>query len=398
MRVNMKLGNALLAVGIGVALTMVVPSAVAAEPDLQATAQTLVNQSASIKEGDLVLITGTPRDVELLEQIAVTVRKAGAFPFISIGSERLARRLYDDVPAKFDTQAPEFESKLASFITATIGIHSTDNPTALAGVSPERIAAHDKSMQPVMETLLKRNVRQVGLGNGLYPTAALARQYGLSQDELATLFWNAVNTDYSRLQNTGDSVRSVLAAGKEVQITNPNGTDLKFKIEKRPVFISDGVISSDDLAKGGPACQVWLPAGEVYTTPVPGTAEGKVVVDRSFFQGKEITGLTLTFKAGKLTELTAKSGLEPLKALYDAATGDKDAFAFVDIGINESLKIPKDSKLLSWIPAGMVSIGFGNNTWAGGTNNASFDFSGFLPGSTLKVDGKPLVENGALRL
>jgi leucyl aminopeptidase (aminopeptidase T) len=387
-----------LAGGIGLILTGSAPRVSAAGPDPQATAQTLVDQCANIKQGDAVLISGTPRDIELLENIAVQVRKAGAFPLITIGSEKLARRLFDDVPAKFDAQAPEFELKLANIITAAISIESTDNPTALAGVSPERLAARAKTAQPVMDTLLKRNVRQVSLGNGLYPTAATAKQFGLPQEELSTLFWKAVNTDYSRLQNTGDSVRSVLAAGKEIQITNPNGTDLKFRIEKRPVFISDGVISSEDVEKGGPACQVWLPAGEVYTTAVAGTAEGKVVIDRSFFQGKEITGITLTFKAGKLTDMTAKSGLEPLKALYDAATGDKDAFGLVDIGINESLKIPKDSKLLSWIPAGMVTIVFGNNTWAGGTNVSSFDWSGFLPGSTLKVDGKPLVENGALRL
>ncbi len=397
MKLGSRFGKVLCAVGAGISMTAVA-AATAAEPNWQATARTLVNQSANIKEGDLVLVSGTPRDIELLENIAINVRKLGAFPLISIGSERLARSLFDDVPAKFDAQSPEFESKLANMISASIEINSTDNPAALAGVAPERIAASGKAMQPVMEAMLKRNVRQVSLGNGLYPTASTARQYGLSQDELANIFWAAVNTDYSRLQNTGESVKAVVAAGKVVQITNSNGTDLRFRIEKRPVFVSDGVISSQDLAKGGPACQVWLPAGEVYTTPVVGTAEGKVVVDRSIFQGKEITGLTLTFKAGKLTEMTAKSGLEPLKALYDAAIGDKDAFAFVDIGINESLKIPKDSKLLSWIPAGMVSIGVGNNTWAGGTNAASFDLSGFLPGSTVKVDGKVLVENGALRL
>jgi hypothetical protein len=35
--------------------------------------------------------------------------------------------------------------------------------------------------------------------------------------------------------------------------------------------------------------------------------------------------------------------------------------------------------------------------WAGGTNASSFDVSAFLPGSTLKVDGKALVENGTLK-
>lgn len=387
------------AMGATLAGWMIAPTAAAQDrpaASVEATAQTLVNQCASIKEGELVLISGTPRDTDLLESIAVNVRKLGAFPLISLASDRLARRMYDDVPAKFDSQANDFALKLAGLIAADISIESTDNQSVLADIAPERLAATAKARQPVMDAMLKRNVRQVSLGNGLYPTAATAKLYGLTPDDLGKIFWTAVNTDYARLEGTGATVQGALSAGKEIHLTNPNGTDLKFRIEGR-VFVSDGVISTDDVAKGGAACQVWLPAGEVYTAPVAGTAEGKVVIDRNFFQGKEITGLTLTFKAGKLTEMTAKAGLEPLKALYDASGPGKDTFGFVDIGINESMTIPQGSKLLSWIPAGMVSIGVGNNTWAGGSNSSSFDLSGFLPGSTLTVDGKAIVDKGTLK-
>jgi leucyl aminopeptidase (aminopeptidase T) len=365
--------------------------------DLEATAKTLVNQAAGVKAGDRVLISGTPRDIELLENIAINVQKLGAFPIITIESERLTKRSYDDVPANFDAQTNDFGLKLAGIANVTIGVDSTENEGLLANVPPARRAARAKANQAVMQAFLKNNVRQVSLGNGLFPTEATAKRYGLAQDELSKSFWDAVNVDYSKLQYTGDSVRSILAAGKEIQVTNPNGTDIKFRIESRPVLVSDGVISKDDVAKGGAACQVWLPAGEVYATPVPGTAEGKIVVDRHYFQGKEITGLTLTFKGGKLTEMTAKSGLEPLKALYDASAAGKDELGFFDIGINPALKATADTKLRTWVPAGMVSIGIGGNTWAGGTNDCPFDVPCFLPGSTLKVDGKALIENGTLK-
>jgi leucyl aminopeptidase (aminopeptidase T) len=126
---------------------------------------------------------------------------------------------------------------------------------------------------------------------------------------------------------------------------------MKVQIEGRPVFVSDGVISADDVQTGGAACSVWLPAGEVYLTPVPGTAEGKVVGDRQFFQGEEIQDLTLTFKAGKLTSMTAKSGLERLKALYDAAGPGKDEFAGIDIGINPNVHLVPGSRMVAMMPA-----------------------------------------------
>ncbi len=367
-----------------------------ARPDLAAAARTLVNTAASIRAKELVLISGKPADLELLENVAVEVRKLGAFPLIDIQSEKLSRRLYENTPPSFDSQADQFDLRLAEAIDAHIRLDYMDNPALFADVPPARAATFAKAQQPVMEALLKNNVRQVALGNGLYPTAARAKELGITQEQLATLFWDGVNTDYSRLQEVGQTVRQRIANGKQVRITNPNGTDLTFSIAARPVLVSDGVISPDDISRGGAACQVWLPAGEVYAAPVPGTAEGKVVYDRLVFQGKDITGLSLTFKAGKVTEMTARSGLEPLKALYDAAGSGKELFAFFDVGINPSVKAPANTRLLSWIPSGMVSVGIGANTWAGGDNTVGFDLSGHLPGSTLTIDGKTLVENGTL--
>lgn len=396
MKPALKVGAASLVAGL--ALSAGAAGQLRTGPDLEATAYTLVTQCANIRQGDLVYVTGRPTDIELLENVAVQVRKLGAFPLVSIGTERLARRVYDEVPTRYDGQTDQFDLKLANFITARIGVDSTENPSLFADASPERLAAFAKAEHPIKETLLKRNVRQVSLGNGLFPTAATARLHGLSQDALSTLFWQGVNTDYSRLQETGETILKILASGREVRITNPNGTDFKFAINGRQAFVSDGVISNDDMARGGAACQVWLPAGEVFGTPVPGSAEGTIIIDRHIFQGREIAGLTLTFKAGKLTSLTAKSGLDPLKSLYDASDANKDAFALYDIGINPSMKIPQGSKLLAWMPAGMVTIGVGENGWAGGTNSSNFELSGFLPGSTLTVDGKPLVQNGQLKL
>lgn len=365
-------------------------------PDYEALAQRLVNQCARIHEGDLVLVTGGVRDVELLEDIAVNVRKLGAFPLVTLGSDRMTRRMYTDVPTKYDSQTPELDLKLLNLVTAWIYVDFGEAQGLLADIPPERRAVVNKTYAPVNDLFLKRSIRGVNLGNGLYPTAALAKLYGVSQEELSKIFWDGVNVDYSKLQAAGETMKTALATGKEAHITNPNGTNLKVRIEGRPIFVSDGVISADDMQRGGAACQVWLPAGEVFTAPVPGTAEGKVVVDRQFFQGKEIQGLTLTFKAGKLASMTAKAGLEPLKALYDVSGPGKELFAAIDIGINPNVRLVPGSSMAAWMPAGMITVGIGGNTWAGGENNADFGFFGFLPGSTLKVDGKVLVENGVL--
>lgn len=122
------------------------------------------------------------------------------------------------------------------------------------------------------------------------------------------------------------------------------------------------------------------------------------MVDRDFFQDQAITDLKLTFEQGKLTRMTAASGLQPLQAFYDAADDGKDLFAYVDIGFNPKVRIPSGSRMTAWMPAGMVTVGVGNNAWAGGDNTVSFGKALHLAGSTLTVDGKVLVEAGTLKV
>jgi leucyl aminopeptidase (aminopeptidase T) len=365
--------------------------------DFDSLAQNVVTRSARINEGDLVQISGDFKDADLLEALAVQVRKQGAEPLITAGSERLTRRLIDDVPAKFDAQEPKLALKMAEIINAQIMVESSDEKT-LAGVPVERLTARAKAAEALYPLLLKRNVRLVGLGNGLYPTASRAKQYGLTEEELAKIFSDGLNVDYAKMQSTGEELQKVLANAKELQLTHANGTDLKLKIEKRPIFVSDGNLTPEKLKKGGAAVQTWLPAGEVFVNPVAESAEGKVVIDRLFFEGQEVTGVTITFKAGKATELTAKASGERMLAMYKAAGAGKERFSVIDVGINPNVRIPEKSKLLAYMAAGMVSVWTGNDTWAGGDNNASFGVGGFLPGCTLKVDGKVVVDKGALKL
>jgi leucyl aminopeptidase (aminopeptidase T) len=287
--------------------------------------------------------------------------------------------------------------RMANMLDAVIAVSAETNPALLEHVPPERIAASHQAMQSVYETLLKRNVRQVNLGNALYPTPATARKLGISLDELTSTFWNGVNVDYLKLQAIADTVRARLALGKTMQLENRNGTDLRVEIERRPIFVNDGVISADDRRTGRAACQVWLPAGEVYLAPVAGTAEGTIVVDRHHFRGREIRDLRLTFKSGKLTSMTARSGLEPLRELYEASGKGKDMFAAVDIGINPNVRIPTDSNMVAWMASGMITIGIGDNTWAGGDNQSDFGLYVHLPQTSLTIDNKPLVDRGMLK-
>lgn len=365
--------------------------------DTDQFAATLITANAGVQADDIVLITGTAQDLQLLEDLAVQARRIGAHPLIVVGSDRLQRRMFLDVPPELDTQSPRLALELARIVDVQINVPPGNDPDLLAEVPAERFAAVGKTFEAVDAAEREHGRRYIELSNEMYPTDWRAERFGLSREELSDLFWSAVQVEPAQLRAAGEAIQSRLEKGKTLRITDPNGTDLEVGIEGRTAFVSDGVIDESDLAKGAAGRSVWLPAGEVYVTPVPGTARGKVVVDRSFVEGQELLDLTLEFQDGRVTSMTAASGLERLKALYDAADDAKAEFAYVDIGLNPSLATT-GGRVRTWTPAGMVTIGIGNNTWAGGDNSVNFGWNGHLAGATVTIDGETVVENGSLKV
>jgi leucyl aminopeptidase (aminopeptidase T) len=369
--------------------------AAAGDSAREALANHLVTQSARVHEGELVQLAGSPADVDLLEELAVAVRRQGGHALITLSSDRLTRRLYDAVPPRFDSQPAAFDLKLAGIIDARIQTEFADD-AALAGVLAERIEAVGRGNREVYALLRKRNVRLVWLGNGLYPSAARARQAGLSEAELKRLFRAALGADSAAMHSAGERLKKAFAANNVARLTAPAGTHLTFGIASRPATVSDGLLD-DKQRTGGAPPWTWLPAGEVYLVPIPGSADGKIVLDRYLFEGKEVRGLTATVKAGKLVALAAKSGGEALKAAYDAAEPGKELVSSLDVGINPNVRLPANCLLQTNVPAGMITVGFGNNTWAGGDVKIPFTLPLYVGDGTLRVDENTVVEKGVLK-
>lgn len=375
-------------------------TAAAAPTDLEQLAERLVTQSAAVQSGDTVLISGRMHDAELMENIAVHVAKVGGFPLVTYSSDRLSKRLFFDVPAEYDSQVDSLGTEMAKVIDVVINLGNATSENLFEGADPARMAARSKASEPVTQAFMKNNIRRVDVGNNLYPTPWRAERYGMAESALSQLFWNGVNVDYSELQTRGAQVKAALAGGNEVHVTHPNGTDLRMRIQGRPVLVSDGMISAEDMKQGGPALAVYLPAGEVYTTPVPGTAEGTIVDSGTWYRGKPVEQLTLTVSGGKVTAISGSGpGYADMKAEYDAvADTRKDVFGYIDFGINSSVRLPAESRMGNWVPAGAVTVGTGSNDWAGGDNTVPYGINVFLPGSTVTLDGKTIVEAGELKL
>jgi aminopeptidase len=383
---------------VAVMLVWLGTPAAAQTPDLRAVARNLV-QAGIVGPGDKVLITGSVRDVPLMEHVAIETMKAGGQPMIQLSSEELLRRSYDEVPASYDTVTPTLDLAIVNAIDVQIAIDvgETEAGGILAGVSQARRAVRAKANQVVNQALLGRSVRFVNLGNGLYPTDALSRRLGIPKPELAEAFWKGAGLPAQAIRAKGEELLSAFADGKKVTLVHPNGTHLTFAVDAERGFVSDGAITPEKVKRGGAAAFTWLPAGELFLPAIPGTAEGKVVIDRMLWDGAEVRGLTLAYSKGLLTSMTAESDIDGLKARFDAASGTKDQFAGIDIGLNPETRLPVGTGSIVWTAPGAVTLGLGDNRGFGGTNVSDFGLATQIGGATLAVDGKIVIKNGTLK-
>src|SRR6058998_2447495 len=219
------------------------------KPDQKAIAHQLI-ASAMLREGQTVRIAGSVRDAGLMEDLAIEAQKVGAQPLLSIWSERLIRRSYDEVPAKYDAQEQTLGMGMAKLFDGQIAIDFGETEGLLKGVPPERIAARSKANAPVFEAFLKRNTHFVNLGNGLYPTRTLAKRLGISQARLAAGFWKALAVPPEQVAAAAERLRAMFAGGKTVRLTHPNGTSLSFDVTDRTPTISAGALTEKQVEQG----------------------------------------------------------------------------------------------------------------------------------------------------
>src|SRR5262245_39712656 len=108
------------------------------KPDIKTLAASMV-QAGLVKTGDKVMITGSARDAELLDELATETMKAGGQPFISMWNEKLTRRSFDEVPETYDAQVPTLAVAINNMIDVLLSVDVGDSDNLLEGVPASRI-------------------------------------------------------------------------------------------------------------------------------------------------------------------------------------------------------------------------------------------------------------------
>jgi aminopeptidase len=370
-------------------------AAAAPAPDLRALARQVVG-NLGITPGERVLIRGAADDVAFMEQLLVAVAALGGQPVIYTLSDATLRQWYRDVPTAFDTQRDEWEWTLRQHADVVLQVGRRD-PALWDDLPAERLDAWDAANAGLGARDRERRVRWVWLGNGgIHPSAASARQFGMTLPEIECIYWRGIATDPALLAPAGHHLAQILESATTLRVTHPNGTDITVRRGAGIVVMSDGAFPprGSDHRDSAAIDHTWYPAGEVTHGLDPESAEGRLVVERVFYGPGDIGPLTLDFAGGRLQPPVSDSENAVFRSLVRDDRPLSDRLTGVKFGLNPDVT---DPRVLPFMGAGMISLSMGTNTFLGGDIELPFMIFLTLDGATVHADGRLVLDNGVLR-
>jgi aminopeptidase len=356
-------------------------------------AKQIVNTSAGVKPGELVMITGGQHTLPLMEAVAVEVARVGGQPRMVLSTDKVGRAINLETPESAIQTSKSDNWTLQSDVLISLPPYE-NAPAVLASVSPERRVKFSQVAATFTKQLDGSKVRTVSVA---YPSKSVAAQYQLDYPAYEQMIWSGIGADYITIAGQASQLKQLLATGKKMHITSPDGTDLTLELGGRPVFADDGELSAADqqekLIYNRTAS---LPGGRIYGTCQETTAMGHLGCPNMIgaSDGQPLNGFKADLKNGELVNMRADTGVESLQKMmapYGPAALQVDRFS---IGLNPVMKTQKD--LHPTTAAGMVLVGTGNNALYGGQNQMPGSANFLITNATVDIDGRVIVRNGQL--
>jgi aminopeptidase len=359
---------------------------------VQRLAEVLVDYSAAVGQGDLVLVEAPPLAEPLVRELYRRALEAGAHPRtrVSLGA-LLETLMFDGSEEQLDWENP---ARLEDIERADvrIAVSAPSNTKALTSVAPERQARYARAHERLKHRYLERAAAgELRWTVTAYPTKAAAQDAEMSLAEYEDFVYRAAFLDAddppARWEEFGariERIAAFLRGKRELRIV-ADGTDLTLGVEGRNWIVSRGHEN--------------LPDGEVFTAPVETTVEGEIrFTYPAVYQGREVEDVRLTFRGGEVVEATAARGHELLEAMLDVDEGARRAGEFA-FGLNPAVGVFTRNILFDEKIGGTVHLALGTAyPECGGTNRSGLHWDmicDLRTGSEVYADGELVYRDGA---
>jgi aminopeptidase len=285
--------------------------------DAEKLAILATDYSLPVSEGKKVGIVGNIVVAPLIQQLYKCILLKGGYPTLHLRPgdfEGLEELLFTYGTEKQITFVSPFTRFFYSEIDAVIQIFAETNTKRLSNVPPNRMKRHAASQREIFDIRAKRLVKPGGLAIIPYPTEALAQEAEMSLFEYQDFVAKACFLDkkdpvreWKELSRVQENVVKRLNKAKNVRFVGED-TDLTLSVQGRRWFNCDGHVN--------------MPDGEVFTSPVEDSAEGQIRFTYPAIEmGREVKGITLTFKRGEVVRADAEKGKEFLREILKTDDG-----------------------------------------------------------------------------
>jgi aminopeptidase len=344
-------------------------------------AQLLCDWCLEVRDGDQVMVVSTTLAEPLVVALHDAVLARGAWPLLRVGPPPLEERFYSHATDAQLDSFPPLELTEVESIDAWLRVRAPSNTRALAGVDPARIARVARARARITEARL--GLRWCGT---LWPTAALAQEAGMSEDDYCEFVGRALFLDredpltaWRELGVRQEGLVERLSATREIRL-EADGTDLRLRVDGRRWINSNGKTN--------------MPSGEVFTGPHEDSAEGTIrFTVPAGAPGVHVEGVQLTFAGGEVVDARADRGEDYLRSALATDAGAR-RLGELGIGTNAGIDRATGLILLDEKIAGTVHLALGRSyPETGGVNASALHWDlicDLRDGGRLTADGEVL--------
>lgn len=335
------------------------------DPRVEKLANLLVNYSIGVQPKQRVLINGESGSEPLLMELFKQCLQLGAYPFISpYPQDYFYTAIHYGSIEQYEYLLEPYLNFVKTY-DARIRIQGETNTKELSRIEAEKVSKFYEASGKVTNLMLERETKgELKWVLALFPTHAYAQDAGMSLPDYEDFVYAACMPDpndpigyWKKIASQQGKLVNWLKGKKSVHVTAP-GTDLTLRIDGRP-FESC-------------ACEVNVPDGEVFTSPLENSANGHVYFTYpTVHYGTEVDGVRLEFKEGKCVKASAEKNDAHLQKMLDVDAGARYLGEFA-IGTNEGIQRFTGQILFDEKIGGSFHIALGNGyAKTLGTNKSS---------------------------
>lgn len=229
-------------------------------------------------------------------------------------------------------------------------------------------------------------------------TASLGgtRYLSLPDYSLDLLADGSLRADWPARGAIGQRVADAYTAGSEITVTSAAGTRITMRIDGRIGNSAPGYVAAPGATSSPPTI-------ETYVSPLETSAVGLVVVDGSIpfpTLGLIREPIRLHVEGGRIVDITGNDAetVAELRRVFGGPGSDK-AYVLAEcaVGLNDRARL-MGIMLTDEGTAGTMHFGFGSNATIGGQNEVPFHLDTVLRAPSMTIDGRLIVERGAVMI